>query len=386
LKIVELPRKSIDRERGRCYIVDKDTAFREDHFMKRPLLRFVILLMLIVVILSACSGSGTKGETTLPAVPPVQSGEEGPVTKPAPEVRPESLLEPVPEPVPEPGPAPEPELAPAPEPSPEPVPVQPPESTPDPTPEPAPEPEQEPEAAEPPIGVPSEEETEPGFIFHEKVPILMYHEVNDLLANSLYLSVADFTAHLAYFEQAGITPISMRQLYDHWVNEAPLPEKPIVLTFDDGYRSMYTTVYPLLKERGWSGTFYCITNARWSEGCLSEEMIREMAEGGMEIGSHTVSHLELNSLGGERLLSELSESRDVLTAITGQEISSLCYPAGRYNEKTKAAAEETGYLSAVTTQYGFASKAQGMFDLKRIRVSKDCGGAWIKNVLDPLGY
>ena len=131
----------------------------------------------------------------------------------------------------------------------------------------------------PEIPVPSGD----GQYIHEQVPILMYHEVNDLLANSLYLSVDDFKAHLDYFEQAGITPISMQQLYDHWFNGASLPDKPVVLTFDDGYVSMYNTVYPLLKARGWTGTFFCITDARWSANSLSEQMIAEMAANGMEI-------------------------------------------------------------------------------------------------------
>jgi len=256
---------------------------------------------------------------------------------------------------------------------------------PEPTPEPAPLPDPEsPAAIQDPPGETPDGEAER--VYHEKVPILMYHEVNDLLANDLYLSVEDFTAHLTYFEEAGITPISMQQLYDHWVNDAPLPEKPIVLTFDDGYRSMYTTVYPLLKERGWSGTFYCIANCRWSDNFLLEDMIAEMAANGMEIGSHTSKHRELNTLSAEDVLYELSDSKDVLSSITGKEITMLCYPAGRYNDDTKTTASETGYLCAVTTKNGFAEKSQGMYDLKRIRVSRGNGAAWIKNTLAPLGY
>ena len=214
----------------------------------------------------------------------------------------------------------------------------------------------------------------------------MYHEVNDLLANNLYLSVADFTSHLEYLERAGITPISMGQLYDHWVNGAPIPEKPIVLTFDDGYRSMYTTVYPLLRERGWSGTFFCISGNRWLDNFISNPMIAEMAANGMEIGSHTDSHWELNVLPHDTLYRELTESRQALSAVSGREVTMLCYPAGRYNSDTKTAASETGYLCAVTTDYGFATQSQGLFDLKRIRVSKGNDGAWLKSVLAPLGY
>ncbi len=214
----------------------------------------------------------------------------------------------------------------------------------------------------------------------------MYHEVNDLLDNSLYLSVEDFISHLDYFEEAGITPISMQQLYDHWVNEAPIPEKPIVLTFDDGYRSMYTTVYPLLKERGWSGTFFCITATRWSDNFLTSEMIFEMAANGMEIGSHTKSHLELNTLTGDELWHELADSKDALATLTEKDINILCYPAGRYNAETRAKAEEAGYICAVTTNSGIAAQSQGLFALKRIRISTGCDAAWLKSMIGSLHY
>jgi len=224
------------------------------------------------------------------------------------------------------------------------------------------------------------------FVLHAQVPILMYHEVNDLCANSLYLSVKDFTSHLDSFERAGITPITLRQLYEHWEGKALLPEKPIVLTFDDGYVSMYTTVYPMLKERGWSGTFFCITSTLGKHGHLTKEMIAEMAANGMEIGSHTVSHVELNALGGERLLNELSISQSTLADIVGGNVDILCYPVGRYNAQTISAAKETGYLCAVTTKHGIASRSQGNFELNRLRISLGRDAKWLEQALSPLGY
>lgn len=224
------------------------------------------------------------------------------------------------------------------------------------------------------------------YVHHPQVPILMYHEVNDALENNLYLSVADFRSHLDYFAEAGITPITMEQLWDHWTNQAPLPEKPIVLTFDDGYRSMYTTVYPLLRERGWPGTFYCIAEAVWSEAFVLEEMIGEMAAGGMEIGSHTKSHVELDGLTGDSLSDQLTLSRDSLAALSGAPVTQLCYPSGRYNAETMAAAEAAGYHCAVTTEYGFAAPEQGLFALKRIRINTGDTGETLRSILSPLGY
>ena len=345
------------------------------------------LLAITVIFLAGCAAKETPVPSASVQTPQTQNQASVPGVSLAPAPTPEAKPTPVPTPVPTASPTPTP--APTPEATPTPTPTPTPEVKPTPTPTPVPEVKPTPTPMPEPTpgqsaGPAAEEEWE--WVFHEKVPILMYHEVNDQLTNSLYLSVKDFTAHLDYFEKAGITPITMQQLYDHWFNDAPIPKKPVVLTFDDGYRSMYTTVYPLLKERGWSGTFFCITDARWSANSLLEDMIAEMAANGMEIGSHTASHCELNALTGKRLLGELTESKEILADLTGEEITMLCYPAGRYNEETQSAAGETGYLLAVTTKYGFATKSQGAFELKRIRVSQGDGGAWIKSVLSPLGY
>ena len=224
------------------------------------------------------------------------------------------------------------------------------------------------------------------YVYHAQVPILMYHEVNDAQRNNLYLSVADFQSHLDYFQEAGITPITMEQLWDHWVNEAPLPDKPVVLTFDDGYRSMYTTVYPMLAERGWPGTFYCVSDYTASGDFISEDMIREMAAAGMEIGSHTASHVELDSCTGDALNAQLTQSRDILSGLSEKPVVQLCYPSGHYNADTQAAAQDAGYHCAVTTEYGFAAPEQGLYALRRIRISTGVTGESLRYIFSELGY
>ncbi len=245
-----------------------------------------------------------------------------------------------------------------------------------------------PTETDPPTETPPAETAIPEepYVYHEKVPILMYHEVNDEVLNNLYLSVEDFKSQLDYFVEADITPITMEQLWEHWVNKKPLPEKPIVLTFDDGYRSMYTTVYPLLKERGWCGTFYCISEARWDESFLSADMIKDMYENGMEIGSHTMTHNELTTLTADSLAKELSGSKEALSKISGSEITQLCYPSGRNNSKVREAVKAADYRCAVTTEWGFAAEAQGLLSLKRLRINSGCSGAVLKKTLSKIGY
>lgn len=227
---------------------------------------------------------------------------------------------------------------------------------------------------------------ETAYVYHPAVPILMYHQVSEECPNDLYLSTADFQSHLAYFAEAGITPVTMEQLWSHWTAQTPLPEKPIVLTFDDGYRNMYNVVYPLLREYGWPGTFFCISEAVWSEDFLLESMITEMAAGGMEIGSHTKSHVELDGYSGDALMEQLSVSKSELSALTGGEVAQLCYPAGQYNSETVSAAEQAGYHCAVTTDYGFAAPEQGLYQLSRIRVNTGDNGETLRSILSRIGY
>jgi len=367
--------------------------------MKKRIITVFMILVMIILGTSACfadnGASAGSSSDSLPAQSSTLSAGQNTPPAPAAPAEPSAPAEPV---TPTEPPAPAEPVTPAEPPAPaEPVtPAEPPAPAEPVTPTEPPAPAEPVTPAEPPAPaepgsdpvytVTPDTEVIPGYVYHEKVPILMYHEVNDLLANDLYLSVADFISHLDYFEQQGITPISMQQLHDHWINKAPIPEKPIVLTFDDGYRSMYTTVYPLLKERGWSGTFYCITNARWSRNFVSSDMIAEMAANGMELGSHSTAHVELDARSGDELSGMLVDSKDVLSSITGKEIITLAYPSGKYNNETITTADDAGYICAVTTRYGFAEESQGMFALKRFGVYKDFGTAWLKKILKPLDY
>ena len=207
----------------------------------------------------------------------------------------------------------------------------------------------------------------------DDIPVLMYHQIGDE-ENGLYLAEEHFRQHLEYFKEQGYTTVTVSQLYSHWEKGEPLPEKCVALTFDDGYRSMYEVVFPMLQEYGFTATFYVIPAAFWSPWSVDEDMVKEMAEAGMEIGSHTYNHNQLDILSEKDVYFELRESKKALEAIVGKEVQSLCYPAGQYTEFTVKAAEECGYTNAVTTAYGYASKAQGLFDLERIRIGRGDDG------------
>ena len=222
-------------------------------------------------------------------------------------------------------------------------------------------------------------------ILYEKVPILMYHVVDDASdANSLYLSPSDFQEQLDYFESEGIHPITMDQLYRHWTSREKLPPKPVVLTFDDGYRSMYTEAFPRLKAKGWPGVFYVYTDAIGSDSYMTPEMIREMAENGMEIGSHTVHHLDMATLSADQVKDELEKSKVSLGQITGIGAVSFCYPSGSYTKAVMQAVEEAGYRTAVTTENGTAHWKDNFYALSRIRINRGDDASAIKAKLQSM--
>lgn len=145
------------------------------------------------------------------------------------------------------------------------------------------------------------------------------------------------------------------------------PSKPVVLTFDDGYADFYTQAWPLLMKYGFSGTIYIITNRLGSAGFLTTDQLVTLANAGVEVGSHTVSHPNLSTMSGAKLTKELADSRNELRRLTGQAVASFCYPSGRYTEVTVSAVKAAGYQTAVTTKEGLANLADTL-TLSRLRI------------------
>ncbi len=216
-----------------------------------------------------------------------------------------------------------------------------------------------------------------------QVPVFMYHEVG-IGDSAFYLDPADFEDHLKYLVDNGYHTITMSQLYDHWTLGAEIPENSVVLTFDDGYVSMYNTVYPLMQQYGTVGTFYIITDRFETNptGTCSPEMLQEMQQGGMEIGSHTCSHLQLTTLSQEEIVTQLNDSKTVLEEVLGVTVRSLAYPYGDYSGEVATSAQEAGYHIAVTTQVGYAAASQGILTLYRIPIYRsstvDVFASWLK--------
>lgn len=210
----------------------------------------------------------------------------------------------------------------------------------------------------------------------EQVPILMYHYIrpdpgpDDPIGQGLSVSPELFAEHLAFLADGGYTPISMSDLADIWEGREPPPPKPIVLTFDDGYRDFYTNAWPLLREYGFPATVYLITSVIDHPEYLTREMILEMdASGLVDFGSHTTYHPSLPALADADAEDEIVDSKLVLEELLGHPVRTFCYPTGAYSDRDVALVDTAGYALAVTTEWDYADPTMDPGLLPRIRIS-----------------
>lgn len=199
------------------------------------------------------------------------------------------------------------------------------------------------------------------------IPILMYHEIGDG-PNSLYVADQRFSEQMLYLYNHGYQVVSLTQARE-MLFAGESCSKVVALTFDDGYRSFYAKVWPLLKIYNFSATVFVITDFIGQGNYLSWDQIKEMNHNGIDIGSHSLNHPSLPCLNTAGLIQQISASKDCLE-INGINTKSFCYPSGQYNKSTVNQVVNSGYQSAVTTKYGIASSNDSPYLLPRLRVSR----------------
>ena len=206
----------------------------------------------------------------------------------------------------------------------------------------------------------------------KRVPILMYHVISKApagVANAeLWVGEDVFAEQMRALHAAGYEAITLQQAWDGWKRGGPLPRKPVVLSFDDGYLSHYTHARPVLRELGWPGVLYLKIEAI-GPGGLSERQLRSLLKAGWELDSHTLSHPDLTTLDDATLARELSQSRRELRRRFGVPARFFAYPAGRYDARVQAAVKAAGYSAATTVEEGVASRRDDPFALPRVRVN-----------------
>jgi len=201
-----------------------------------------------------------------------------------------------------------------------------------------------------------------------EIPVLLYHRVG-YTGSYLTVTPEHFANDLSRLKKNGYNTISIAQFQDFVCGQSiSLPEKPILITFDDGYADNFENAYPILVKYGMTAAFFIITGLLWSDGRLSPQNLLEMKQGGMSFGSHTLSHRPLGELSAADAHEELNSSRSTLESILNVPVQSIAYPRGSYTATTVKLAQDTSYSIGFTTISGTCSRNSSVFDLKRIPV------------------
>ena len=217
-----------------------------------------------------------------------------------------------------------------------------------------------------------------------RVPVLMYHAVaaepNDA-TRALSVTPEAFAAQMAAIADRGLTPIGTAELAAAWRSGRPLPRRPVLITFDDGYEGVHRHALPALAKHGFPATLFVSTG--WLRGpydtggaldaMLDWDQVRELAAAGVEIGGHSHTHPQLDQLGEERLRFELIHCKEIVADQLGTVPGSFAYPYGYSDRRVRRAVRETGYAQALAVGNGLARRAQGPYALRRVTVRRRTG-------------
>lgn len=201
------------------------------------------------------------------------------------------------------------------------------------------------------------------------IPVLYYHSIRPTEDNELILSPEKLKEQLSFLKSEGYTSLTLSEFSSYILNNAPIPEKSFLITFDDGYMDNYDYAFPILKELNMKATIFCTTFKLDGSYYLSSEALKEMSNYGIDIQSHTVNHDDLSSLSYTDQIDTLKNSKSYLENLLNKEIYAIAYPFGNINEETLKATKEAGYTLGFITSTGLSKPSNNPLQLKRIYVS-----------------
>ncbi|WP_208609606.1 polysaccharide deacetylase family protein [Streptomyces atriruber] len=219
----------------------------------------------------------------------------------------------------------------------------------------------------------------------ESVPILMYHSVARVpsaATHGLSVSPDDFERQMEVLGEQGFTPLTAAQLAARWRSRGQtLPDRPVLITFDDGYEGVHRYALPVLAKHGFASTLFVSTG--WLRGeydtggaldrMLDWDQVRELAAAGAEIGGHSHTHPQLDQLSDDALRFELRRCRDIVADELGTRPASFAYPYGYSSRRVRERVRETGFRQALAVGNGLARRTQGPYALRRVTVRRTTG-------------
>ncbi len=213
-----------------------------------------------------------------------------------------------------------------------------------------------------------------------RVPILYYHRVADEIPPKQGVSPSVFKSQLGYLRRHGYQSIGFQALTDRLQSEIPLPSRPVIITFDDGYLDTYSAAYPILKEAGFSATIFMVSGfigsfTEW-EGSrenkaplMSRENILTLSADGFDFGAHTRTHKKLVSIGREEARYEVERGKGDLEDLLQKPIHSFAYPYGDFNDQIIAIVKDSGFRTARTVHTGNTHRKKDLLRLTCVKIN-----------------
>jgi O-antigen biosynthesis protein len=217
------------------------------------------------------------------------------------------------------------------------------------------------------------------------VPVLMYHSVSDEAPKRYRRYVVrpqTFAEQMAYLDHHGFTVLRVRDYAAALHAGQGVPERTVVLTFDDGLADFASGALPVLDRLGFGATLFVVTGcvggtSRWerrAEGrrpMLTWAQIRELAAAGIECGAHTCTHPELDVISPRSAHDEIISSKQVLEEQLQTDVSSFAYPHGCFDAPVRALVRAAGYTSACASKNALSSTEDDPYALARVTVAPD---------------
>lgn len=220
-----------------------------------------------------------------------------------------------------------------------------------------------------------------------RVPILCYHQVRPVTAadaavdRAYIITPGRFRAQLDALEQGGYETISPDQLLAHLTTGAPLPPKPVLLTFDDAVDDHYRVVLPELRRRKMTATFFVMTVVLGNEGYMTRGQVRRLSRAGMTIGAHTWDHHRVDEYAGEDWRVQVEEPVEVLSKLTGKPIRYFAYPFGIWSRDAFPHLRKAGIHAAFQLVDRPISFADPLMTIRRKIASPDWTPAQLQRAL-----
>lgn len=225
---------------------------------------------------------------------------------------------------------------------------------------------------------------------YEMVTILNYHDFREASQTPLQITPKQFEEQMQYLKENGFHVVSLENFYDFIDLKFKLPEKAVVITIDDGWRSTYTVAYPILRKYGFTATIFIYTDfiAAQGPGALTWEMLKEMMENGMDVQAHSKTHQfkipwkkeeETEEEYQKRIEKELAFPVEMIQKRLGNKVQYIAYPFGQFSEPFIEAARKIGYrggltVTGATVKEGAIIKKKGNpvfidpFEVRRVQI------------------